>query len=165
MFIVNRSNKIVNIDYLYLDLKTCDRCIGTDVVLEEAIEQLKPALKLAGYHVVYNKIEIQTEEDAIQYKFMSSPTIRVNGFDICKDVIENNCGCCSDISGTQVDCRVFEYEGVFYEVPPIEMLAQFILKHAFDKAKEQCCDTYEVPENLKKFFKGKNKKCCKGSCC
>ena len=36
--------------------------------------------------------------------------------DICKDVKESDCGCCGEISGTQVDCRVFEYEGKLYEV-------------------------------------------------
>lgn len=27
--------KTANIEYLYLDLNTCDRCMGTDVILEE----------------------------------------------------------------------------------------------------------------------------------
>ena len=27
------SNKKILVEYLYLDLKTCDRCIGTDNVL------------------------------------------------------------------------------------------------------------------------------------
>ena len=38
-------NKEVIIDYLYLDLQTCDRCIGTDKVLEEVISELTPALE------------------------------------------------------------------------------------------------------------------------
>ena len=31
------EKKRILIEYLYLDLKTCDRCIGTDKVLEETI--------------------------------------------------------------------------------------------------------------------------------
>jgi hypothetical protein len=159
--------KEVKIDYLYLDLNTCDRCIGTDMVLEEVIKELIPAFDLAGYAVTYNKIEIATEELAVKYRFVSSPTIRVNGHDICDDVKESDCGCCGEISGTQVDCRVFEYDGELYEVPPKAMLAEAVLRNAFKEESEPCC-CYVMPDNLKMFFKGKSKKqscCCAGSCC
>ncbi|MFY9377205.1 MAG: DUF2703 domain-containing protein, partial [Peptococcia bacterium] len=101
------EKKIV-VEYLYLDLETCDRCIGTDSVLDEVMMTLTPALSIAGFKVEYNKIEMKTAEIAEQYKFLSSPTIRINGHDICQSVAENSCGCCSDISGTDVNCRVFE---------------------------------------------------------
>jgi len=91
---------------------------------------ITPGLQLAGYKVEYNKIKIATEELAKKFKFLSSPTIRVNGQDVCVSVKENSCGCCSDISGTDVDCRVFEYNGESYEVPPKEMLAEAILKNS-----------------------------------
>ena len=163
------KKKEVRIDYLYLDLHTCDRCVGTDAVLEEVLKELTPAFTLAGYSISYNKIEIKSEKDAIENKFVSSPTIRVNGFDICDEVQESDCGCCGEISGTQVDCRVFAYEGQLYEVPPKAMLAESVLKRAFDAEKNRCCECYELPENLKNFFRGKNKKenCCCGcsSCC
>ena len=70
-------NSEVVIDYLYLDLKTCDRCIGTDKILEEVIEVLTPALELAGLSVSYRKTEIATERMAEEYRFLSSPTFRV----------------------------------------------------------------------------------------
>ena len=160
------NKKEVKVEYLYLDLDTCDRCIGTDTVLEEVMDELKPAFEVAGYHISYNKVEIASEELAIKYKFVSSPTIRVNGFDICDDVNESDCGCCGEISGTQVDCRVFEYEGKFYEVPPKAMISEAILRNAFNTEATDCC-CYEVPENLKRFFKGKSEKqsCCCGTCC
>ena len=65
----NETNeqKEVKIEYLYLDLKTCDRCIGTDAVLEEVIKELTPAFELAGYKVRYDKTEIKTETDAILF--------------------------------------------------------------------------------------------------
>ena len=162
------KKKEVKIEYLYLDLDTCDRCIGTDTVLEEVIDELKPAFEIAGYDISYNKVEIASEELAVKYKFVSSPTIRVNGFDICDDVKESECGCCGEISGTQVDCRVFEYEGEFYEVPPKAMIAETILKNAFIAEVSDSCCRYEVPENLKRFFKGKSEKqncCCSSTCC
>jgi NAD-dependent dihydropyrimidine dehydrogenase PreA subunit len=162
------SKKLLEIDYLYLDLQTCDRCVGTDIVLDEVMMILTPAFQLAGYEVKYRKTKIETEELARQYRFVSSPTIRVNGQDICQSVSENSCGCCSDISGTDVECRIFEYNGETYEIPPKEMLAEAILKTAFKVYDNDCSgDDYEIPENLKSFFAGKkNKECsCGGNCC
>jgi len=150
--------KVIRIEYLYLDLNTCDRCVGTDAVLEEVLNVLSPAFALAGYRISYRKTEIATEKDAIAHRFVSSPTIRINGCDICSEVKESDCGCCGEISGTQVDCRVFEYEGTLYEVPPKAMLAEAILKMAFTSAGNCCSEPFELPKNLKTFFAGKEQK-------
>lgn len=162
------SEKKIVVEYLYLDLETCDRCIGTDNVLDEVMLTLTPALKLAGYEVEYKKVEMETAEVAERYKFLSSPTIRVNGQDICQSVAENSCGCCSEISGTDVDCRVFEYNGENYEVPPKEMLAESVLLAVFGQSEPGCsCGGYDLPENLKTFYEGKKSKSgcsCGGSC-
>ena len=163
------TKKKTIVEYLYLDLETCDRCIGTDNVLDEVMMTLTPALKIAGFEVEYNKIEMKTAELAEEYKFLSSPTIRVNGQDICQSVAENSCGCCSDISGTDVSCRVFEYNEETYEVPPKEMLAEAILNTVFGQFETGCsCGEYELPENLREFFEGKKSKSgcsCRGNCC
>lgn len=161
------EKKIV-VEYLYLDLQTCDRCIGTDAVLDEVMATLSPALRLAGFDIEYNKIEMKTAKLAERFKFFSSPTIRVNGQDICGHVKENSCGCCSEISGTDVDCRVFEYNGKSYEVPPKEMLAESILKTIFGTTGSCSCGDYILPDNLKAFYEGKTSKSacsCGGSCC
>ena len=141
------------IEYLYLDLNTCERCIGTDSVLDEVMITLTPTLKLAGFVVEYTKTEIKTAELAMKYRFLSSPTIRVNGNDICGAIKENSCGCCSEISGNDVNCRVFEYNGETYEVPPKAMLAEAILKSIFDQSSSGCsCGNYELPsKNAFKF--------------
>ena len=161
------KQKEVKIEYLYLDLDTCDRCVGTDIVLEEVIDALKPAFDIAGYEISYNKIEILTKELAVKHRFVSSPTIRVNGIDICEEVKESDCGCCGEISGTQVDCRVFEYEGKLYEVPPKAMLAEAIMRYAFAMKTIENAPYYELPENLRIFFEGKSEKqsCCSSKCC
>ena len=166
--VTKKKQKEIRIDYLYLDLNTCDRCVGTDAVLEEVIEELTPAFALAGYRIAYRKTEITGEQDAVLHQFVSSPTIRVNGRDICGVVKESDCGCCGEISGTQVDCRVFEYDGKTYEIPPKAMLAEAILKNAFTVTEREKADPYAIPQNLKNFFAGKEKKkscCCSGSCC
>lgn len=163
------SEKKIIVEYLYLDLETCDRCIGTDNVLDEVMMTLTPALSIAGFTVEYRKIEMKTAEIAEQYKFVTSPTIRVNGYDICQSVVENNCGCCSDISGTNVNCRVFEYKGELYEVPPKEILAEAILNSIFGQVATGCsCEEYKLPDNLQEFYEGKKNKygcSCDGGCC
>ena len=167
--VTKKQRKEVHIEYLYLDLSTCDRCVGTDAVLENVIRELTPAFALAGYRIVYRKTEIATAQDAVNHRFVSSPTVRVNGTDICRQVKESDCGCCGQISGTQVDCRVFVYNGKDYTIPPREMLAEAILKNAFSPKENRAADAYKLPDNLKKFFAGKEKKkaacCCGGSCC
>ena len=151
-------NEKISIDYLYLDLNTCDRCVSTDMVLEEVLAIITPAIKVAGFDIIYNKIEMTTEELAIEHRFLSSPTIRVNGQDICLSVRESSCGCCSDISGTDVDCRVFEYKGREYEVPPHEMLAKAIYEAIFSKtSSNEHTSNYKLSDNLKKFYEGKRR--------
>lgn len=151
------SNCKITIEYLYLDLEVCDRCIGTDEVLDEVIKVLTPALRLAGYkEVVQQKIAMATPEIATQYRFISSPTIRVNGKDICLSVEENNCRCCSDIAGTNIECRIFRYKDTSYEIPPKEMLANAILQTLFSHTDDERVNDYTMPKNLKVFYQNKN---------
>ena len=153
--------KTVLVEYLYLDLTTCERCIVTDQELAEVLDILTPALKLAGYDVKYRKVEMSTAELAQQYHFLSSPTLRVNGRDIGGPVKESGCGCCSEISGTEVDCRVWEAEGQTCEVPPQALLAEEILRTVFGSSEAGCnCITYEMPENLETFYTGKGRSDC-----
>lgn len=152
----SENGKTVSVEYLFLDLKTCDRCIGTDAELEEVLTALRPALVMAGYSVTYQKIEMSNARLAQEYRFLSSPTIRVNGRDIMETVTETVCGCCSEISGADVDCRSYEYKGQTYDVPPKEMLANAILTAVFGTDSGCSCESYELPENLKHFYEGKD---------
>ena len=151
------TKKLFRIEYLYLDLKTCDRCMDTDKLLDEVVEVIKPALQLAGYEVRYRKHEMSTEQIAQRFEFVSSPTIRVNGVDIFGDVIENDCGCCGDIAGVAVDCRAYEIDGQIYDVPTKQMLAKALLK-SIDKMPPCNKLEYVMPDNLKRFFDGKANK-------
>jgi hypothetical protein len=148
----------VLVEYLCIDMKTCDRCLDTGRTLDEVMAVVTPALELAGYRVIYEKTEITDEESAVSHRLLSSPTIRINGRDICGDVRENECGCCSEISNNEVECRVYEYMGETYEVPPGEMIAEAILKTIFKDGGNGCsCEGYELPGNLRSFFEGKNR--------
>ncbi|MCL2497135.1 MAG: arsenite methyltransferase [Symbiobacteriaceae bacterium] len=156
------DKKNLNIDFLYLDLNTCERCRATDETLKQALGVLSGVLDTLGYTAKLNSVNISTKELAEQYHFESSPTIRVNGVDICSEFIENDCVDCGDIAGCSVDCRVFVYEGIGYEQPPVAMIVDGILK-AINRTKED--RPYKLPDNLAKFFTGKNSCCDSSDCC
>jgi len=152
------SKDEVVIDFLYLDLSQCERCQGADNNLEKAIKDVKNVLKAAGKEVVLNKINITNEELAEKYRFVSSPTIRVNGIDILDEVTEDNCESCGDLCGDEVDCRTWSYKGSKYTEPPKELIVESVLERVYgDKKNEISEKEYVMPENLKKFFDGLKK--------
>ncbi|KUG03960.1 ferredoxin [hydrocarbon metagenome] len=147
------KRKIV-IDFLFLDLSVCTRCQGTDTNLDEALVEVSKVLEATGTEVVLNKVNVISEELAAKYKFVSSPTIRVNGHDIQMEVKESLCESCGDLCGDEVDCRVWVYQGKEYTVPPKAMIIEAILKEVYggnrgDNVDEQ---EYVMPENLKHFY-------------
>lgn len=146
-------SKNLKIDFLYLDLNTCDRCMATDSTLQEALLELSGVLNTLGCKVKVNKVNITTRELAEQYHFLSSPTIRVNGFDICGSITENNCCSCGAICGDDVDCRTFSYEGKIYEQPPKAMLIDGILRAIYGQPMQEKA-VYTLPANLERFFTG-----------
>lgn len=149
------NKKKLTIDFLYLDLETCERCKGTDENLLNAINEVKEVLKSANYEVELNKIKIDSKEMAIKYKFVSSPTIKINGKDIDIKGKESDCKDCGDICGDNIDCRVWSFENEVYTEAPKAMIINAILKEVYrdktdisDKKEEE----YVFPENLEKFF-------------
>lgn len=147
--------KSIVIDFMYIDLSVCERCQGTGNTLEEAIGDVKKVLEAAGYDIKVNYIHVQTEEQAAELGFVSSPTIRINGQDIQLDVKETLCESCGQLCGEDIDCRVWVYEGKEYTVPPKPMIVNAILKHIYRNNAVQDGrrrEKAEVPANLKKFF-------------
>lgn len=174
------NKRRITIDFLYLDLTVCSRCQGTDESLDDALSEVSKVLEATGVEVLVNKINITSEDLAMKYKFISSPTIRVNGRDIQMDIKESLCESCGDLCGDEVDCRIWIYQGKEYTVPPKAMIIEAILKEVYGKNDDINAEKeYIMPENLKKFYaamneKNNNKKtgnsCCsssnpKSSCC
>ncbi|GLI19920.1 hypothetical protein TSYNTROOL_16350 [Tepidanaerobacter syntrophicus] len=158
---VEGENKII-IDFLYLDLNICNRCQGTGEGLEEAIADVAKVLESAGIEIVVNKIHINSKEKAIQYRFVTSPTIRVNGRDIQMDFKESLCEPCGDLCGNEVDCRVWVYKGKEYNVPPKAMIIDAILREVYGNTEkmpdsEANKEPYQLPENLRRFFESNKK--------
>ncbi|WP_037350441.1 DUF2703 domain-containing protein [Anaeroarcus burkinensis] len=150
------ERKQVVIDFLYLDLSVCQRCQGAEQNLEEALAEVAKVLSSAGYEVKVNRIHMATRALAIQYEFVSSPTIRVNGQDLVLAVTESACQDCGDLCGGSVACRSWVYEGSEYTEPPKAMIIAAILKRVFggESALALVKEPYELPENLKVFFDG-----------
>ncbi len=148
------DQRLIVIDFLYLDLSVCTRCQGTDSRLDEALAEVAHVLEATGVKVVLNKINVDSEELAVKHKFISSPTIRINRQDIQLEVKENLCESCGDLCGDQVDCRVWVYQGKEYSVPPKAMIIEAILKEVYggNQGSDVTEQEYVLPENLKQFY-------------
>ena len=145
------ENKIF-VDFLYLDLTTCDRCQDADRKLEEAIDVIRE--KFPEKNIYLNKVNVDTKALAYKYSFVTSPTIRVNGVDLQEEIVEDDCIACGELCGDQVDCRVWTYEGVEYHEPPIQMIVEEMTRIITEESWKIKQDhrIYSLPENLKKFY-------------
>lgn len=161
-----QSPRDVTVEYLYLDLETCERCIDTKDVLDEVIHEISPVLEMTGIRLTYVSVNIATRKLAEEYHFRTSPTILVNGRDIEDKIAENHCSACGAICDGDTDCRTWEFEGKHYDVLPKSVLTGKILEMIFNTHASAetdtagCCpdsDEYVLPANLVKFFEGKSK--------
>ncbi|MEL7607865.1 MAG: DUF2703 domain-containing protein [Sedimentibacter saalensis] len=152
---VKVERKKITIDFLFLDLSVCTRCQGAENNLDEALKDVSHVLEATGTDVVINKVNVNTEELAVKYKFLTSPTIRVNGRDIQMEYKESLCESCGDLCGDEVDCRVWIYQGNEYTEPPKAMIIEGILKEVYGGGSNSSYkeDEYVVPDNLKHFYR------------
>ncbi|MRG88125.1 DUF2703 domain-containing protein [Salinibacillus xinjiangensis] len=154
---VQPTRKELTIDFMYLDLAVCTRCQGTEQNLNEALHEVGHLLSNVGFDITVNNILVESEAQAEQLQFESSPTIRINGQDIQLTTKESNCASCGTIVGEHVDCRVWEYDGKEYTTPPKSLLIDAILKKVYSTENHQAQKRkpYVPPENIKNFFKAK----------
>ena len=132
---VTSADKLT-IDFLYLDLSTCTRCRGTDRSLEAALAAAGDVLTAAGVEVEVRKVHIRSEAEARSWRFVSSPTVRINGVDIAFELRESSCGseACVDGCGDQIACRVWVFGGREYTEPPVELIVDAILRRVYGPA-------------------------------
>ena len=165
----------LRIEFTYLDLTTCTRCLGTDRSLEAALELTREVLAATGVKVEVSKILVNSAEQARALRFVSSPTIRVNGADVALELRESSCGseACTDGCGDQIACRVWVHRGQEYTEPPPAMIVEAILRQVYGGAGEAGggaaagmgavagdggepdAEPYQLPENLERFYAGK----------
>ncbi len=157
----------LDVELLALDLETCDRCTGTDASLDAAIAEVADELRAGGLAVRVHKTVVSSLAQAEALGFSSSPTIRVDGRDIALERRESSCGACSDQAGTGVDCRVWVYEGREYTEAPRAMIADALRRAAREARPGTAAPSprAEVPENLRRFFAGREAGASRASCC
>jgi hypothetical protein len=165
--------RTVRIELLALDLKTCGRCTGTDRNLEEAIETVAGVFREAGASVEVVRHVVTSARQAERLRFVSSPTIRVDGRDIALELRESNCGDCGDICGCEggVDCRVWVWQGREYTEAPKAMIVDALLRAYSGGPPAEEAAAYELPENLRAYFAALSAKaeaasdCCDRTAC
>ena len=158
------KNRIVNIDFLFLDLSVCTRCQGTEGSIEDSLKDTSEFLKGIGYEVKVNRIHVETEEQAIEHRFVSSPTIRINGRDIQIQVKESHCSSCSSLTdGASVDCRLWLFNGEEFSVPPKEMIIDAVMHTIYNPEGVSVVSnedkSFVLPDNLREYFAKKDKLC------
>ena len=167
---IQLTEMVLEMELFALDLTSCGRCVGSTDNIESAIEIVRPVLDVMGVQVTVTKIIVESEEQALQYKFVSSPTVRINGRDIVFDTVESYCEACTDLSGCDegIDCRVWSYRGDEYSEAPVGLVVEAILREVFggDRDTNYVAPTYDgVPENIQHFFRSKSSTCVTESCC
>ena len=167
--LVSGARQTIEVDFLYLDLTTCSRCRGSDASLRAAVDTVQPVLDAVGASAEVRKTLVETEEQARALRFVSSPTIYVNGHDIAGELIESSCAECGELCGCggAVDCRVWDYRGGQYTEAPISMIVEAILAEIEPAGAGRSEETmsFDVPENLKRFFAGVGAARNTASCC
>ncbi|MBI3596053.1 MAG: DUF2703 domain-containing protein [Nitrospirae bacterium] len=168
--ISNAARRKIEIDFLYVDLTVCTRCIGTDANLQGALSEVSRILEAAGVEVSVRKTLVESEEQAKALGVFSSPTLRINGKDIALEFRESRCDSCEACAGNgPVNCRVWVFQGQEYTEAPKAMIVDAILREIYrgTPPEEPSLQSREVPENLRRFFAGKATKTAtkESSCC
>jgi hypothetical protein len=162
--------KQIEIEFLFLDLDVCTRCKGTDANLETALRTVQEVLQASGTDVSTRKMLVDSEETARKLRFVSSPTIRINGRDLALEFRETPCGSCAEACACDggVDCRVWLYEGKEYTEAPVPLIVNALLSAIYDTRSAGgpgLGRSFELSENLKHFFEAKKAKKAAESCC
>jgi len=159
----------IDIELLALDLTTCSRCQGTLANIERAIETIRPVLETTGRHVVLKKVVIESEPQARQHRFATSPTVRVNGRDIALETLESRCEDCTDLYGCDegTSCRVWRHRGREYTEAPVGLVVEALLRETVGGGRTgAAASEYDgVPDNLRRFFERQSAREPARSCC
>jgi Domain of unknown function (DUF2703) len=150
----------LRLEFLFLDLTTCSRCLGADRSLESALDVVREVLQATGVELEVDKILVESAEQARALRFVSSPTIRVDGDDVALELRESSCGseACTDGCGDQIACRVWVHRGREYTEPPVAMIVDAVLGHVYSGVPSRGVrerEPYVLPENLVRFFSAK----------
>lgn len=121
----------MKIQLLYI--LNCPWCLKTKKLMRQALEELKVKAEI-------EEILIDSEKKAKEYKFLGSPTVRINGKDIEQEVNKGQCLSCEELAEQlknttdfvkqecKCGCRIYYYQDKQYPYPPEQMLKEAIKK-------------------------------------
>ena len=109
----------MKIELLYL--MDCPYCLKTKKILRDVVKDLVLDAEV-------EEILIDSDDKVKKHRFVGSPTVKINGKDIQKNVTKQLCKPCSDMIAPCTTCRTYTYKGKIYNYPPKEMIKEFIKK-------------------------------------
>ena len=159
--------RTVAIDFLFLDLSACGRCSNTGANIDTALAAVDEALRATGTRLELRRIHVQSIDQARELRFVSSPTIRVNGHDITPGPLESECGADECGCGPGASCRVWRYAGRDHEEAPVGLIVDAVLAEVYagTPRAEPPAAAYELPDNLVRVFAAKDAGAPGNGCC
>jgi len=146
----------IEIDLLVLDLTTCDRCVGSDRSIDTALDVVRDVLDVTDAAVDVRRTVVETAEQARELRFVSSPTIRVNGRDIAPGLSESTCESDACACGNvHIDCRLWSYDGEQHTQAPVGLIVDAVLGELYAGSRPARASDekpYELPANLSAFY-------------
>lgn len=109
----------------------CPWCVKTKKLIRESLKEL-------GVKTDIEEILIDSDEKAKKYNFVGSPTVKINGKDMQKDISKEQCLPCEELAEStkkatefvkqecRCGCRIYFYKGKQYPYPPKEMIKEAI---------------------------------------
>jgi hypothetical protein len=158
---------VVAIDFLFLDTSACGRCSKTGANIDLALAAVAQVLRATDARVELRRIHVQSAEHARELRFVSSPTIRVNGRDIALQPLESECGADECGCGPGASCRVWRYAGREYAEAPVGLIVDALLAELYAGTPRTHAPpaAYELPDNLRRVFAAKDAGAPAGGCC
>jgi hypothetical protein len=151
-----RKRRILRVELLAVDLKTCARCVPTGKRLEAALGLLREVAEALGIELEYSPKVVASRDEALRRALRTSPTIRLNGRDIDPEVAESACESCGRIAGgALVNCREWRYRGKTYSAAPLSLLLESLMSamlHLDALPLVQPEPLAVLPESLEVFF-------------
>jgi hypothetical protein len=148
----------IAIDFLYLDYEVCTRCQDTEANLVSILAETAAFLTGAGIDVEFRKTLVASEDQARALGFVSSPTIRVNGRDIARELRESECSSCGEVAGlSTMLCRTWVLGGRERDDAPPAVIIDAILREVYEGGRPpaEVAPLAVLPDNLRRFFAGK----------
>lgn len=120
--------KTITVEWFYFDKdgKTCSRCRSSAENIRNVVRKMTTPLKNI-------KVDIELKEIPLpESEIHKSNTLKINGTDIWA-ILDNSksimtkCSDCSDLTGKEVDCIAYNYQGMDTEIISEQMIEEAIL--------------------------------------